>query len=199
MHNPESGERLAGRPTTMIIDVVQKRVVWGDLSGCAGTGSSVVFWLYALRVPTPERQDGGERRKSACRPDAAKLCVRGGGGSSRDRARLCLPLGLRDAFSTTATTTTTTMTTTAMTTTVEIAIFKCAFPYSLRHHRRRFHGGSPLVAFGPRAPSTSFGSLEVYIYNICTCINIYTHIYIILNTSLSLFVAARHVRCYISM
>lgn len=53
--------------------------------------------------------------KSACGPDAAKLCVRDDG---RVRARLCLPLGLRDAFSTTATTTTTV---------VEIAIFKCTY------------------------------------------------------------------------
>jgi len=94
------------------------------------------------------------RGKSACGPDAAKLCVRIDGGSSssssRDRARLCLPLGLRDAFSTTTTTTTV----------VEIAIFKCTYtppPVAVDYYSRtafafafaaaaRFHGCSSRLA-----------------------------------------------------
>lgn len=110
-----------------------------------------------LRRECPKRgkrfgDEEGYRGKSACGPDAAKLCVRidGGGSGSRDRARLCLPLGLRDAFSTTTTTTTV----------VEIAIFKCTYtppPVAVDYYSRtafafafaaaaRFHGCSSRLA-----------------------------------------------------
>lgn len=106
----------------------------------------VVFWLCAWAPPDDERRRRiskiyiriytryyiyirvqKERRKSACGPDAAvepsSIMRAQQQGPGARRAVVCLPLGLRDAFSTTTTTA------------VEIAILKCNYPYSQTKRR----------------------------------------------------------------